>query len=187
MLEDIRREVLEACERPGNVLTPAFYAEHLRLVAEHATALAGVLEADREIVELAAWLHDLSAVLDFATLPTHAAASAELAADLLARRGFPQDRIDRIATAIRRHGAPLGAGEGTPEEVCVSNADAMAQIAAPAFWLFFAFGVRKLGFTEGRRWYAERVSQGWQALVPEARALIESEHALACMVAGLHS
>jgi len=187
MLEDIRQEVLEACRRPDNVLTPAFYDQHLRLVAEHATALADVLGAEREIVELAAWLHDLSAVLDFSTLPTHAEASAQLAASMLARRGYPGDRIDRVAGAIRRHGAPLGAGEGTAEEVCVSNADAMSQIAAPAFWLFFAFEVRKLGFAEGQRWYGERVRQGWQALVPEARALIESEYALACRVAGLES
>ncbi len=54
LLEDIGREVLEARRRPDNVLTPAFYDEHLGVVAAHATSLAAGLGADRELVELAA-------------------------------------------------------------------------------------------------------------------------------------
>ncbi len=184
MLGDIRREVSEACQRPANVLSPSFESEHLTVVAAYARALAPELGADARLVELAAYLHDISAVLDFGTLPAHAAASADLAGAMLARHGLPAEQIDVVTSAIRRHSQPLAVGEGTPEEVCLSNADAMAQIAAPAFWLFFAFAVRKLGFAEGTQWYARRVRESWEAMIPEARALVEAEYERALEVAG---
>ncbi len=184
LLEEIRGEVRAACERPENALAASFYDEHLGIVAAHATSLAGALGADREIVELAAWLHDISAVLDFATLPTHPEASAELAGGMLAGHGYPAGRVAAVAAAIRRHSRPLAVGEGTPEEVCLSNADASAQIAAPAYWLYFAFRVRNLSFADGRAWYAARVRQNWAAMIPEARALVETAYARALEVTG---
>ncbi len=184
LLDEVRQEVREACERPENALTASFYDEHLAIVAAHATSLATALGADPEVVELAAWLHDISAVLDLATLPTHAEASADLAGGMLARRGYPDARVAAVASAIRRHSAPLQVGDGTPEEVCLSNADAGAQIAAPAFWLYFAFRVRNLDFAAGRAWYAGRVRQNWQAMIPQARALVEPAYARALEVCG---
>ncbi len=184
LLDEVRQEVLEACGRPENLLTPSFYQEHLRVVVAHATSLAPALGADVEVVELAAWLHDLSAVLDLGTLPTHAEASADLAGGLLARHGCPDPRIAAVASAIRRHSQPLGLHEGTAEEVCLSNADASAQIAAPAFWLYFAFRVRKLSFADGRAWYAGRLRQNWAAMIPQARALVEAEYARALELVG---
>jgi hypothetical protein len=60
--------------------------------------------------------------------------------------------------------------------VCVSNADAMSQVVRPAYWLYFAFQVRRLGFAEGRDWLRQRVENNWAALIPPARALIEKEY-----------
>ncbi len=175
--DDIRREVHQACAEPANVLTGAFYDEHLRLVVHYATALAPRLGADAETVELAALLHDISAVQDITTLPQHASASADLGRSLLLERGYPPARADTVAAAILRHSSPVAVGAATPEEVCLSNADAMAQIAAPAYWLYFAYRVRQLGYEDGKRWYTERVRQNWEALVPEARQLVEERYA----------
>ncbi len=73
----IRDLVLEDCRRPANIFGPSFFDQHPAVVAEYAGGLAARLGADPEAVELAAFLHDISAVRDPATLPRHAAASAE--------------------------------------------------------------------------------------------------------------
>lgn len=176
ILDQIRGEVRALCQEPGNVLAPGFYDGHLARVARYGLELADALAADREIVELAAWLHDISAVLDFATLPAHAAASADRAAAMLAAHGYPDARVAAVADAVRRHTRPLQVSEGTPEEVALSNADAMAQIAAPDYWLYFAFRIRNLGYAEGRSWYEALVRRNWEAIVPQARAILEPRY-----------
>ncbi len=176
ILDQIRGEVWMACQQAGNVLTPGFYDAHLALVARYGLELADTLGADREIVELAAWLHDISAVLDFTTLPEHAEASARRAATMLADHGYPDARVAAVADAVRRHTRPLQLAEGTPEEVALSNADAMAQIAAPEYWLYFAFRIRNLGYAEGRAWYEAMMRRNWEAIVPQARAILEPRY-----------
>lgn len=176
IVEEMRGHVLEACGDTANVLTPAFFTDHVVVVAEYAAGLAVRVGADLEIVELASFLHDLSAVRDFSTLSHHAAASADLARSLLLQRGYSVERTEAVAAAILRHSRPIPTGEGTPEAVCLSNADAMAQIAMPVYWLYFAFRALKLGYEDGKRWYADRVRQNWDALIPEARALLSARY-----------
>ena len=65
IVEDMRGLVLEACGDPANLLSPGFFHDHVLVVAAYAAALAPRLGADTEVVELASYLHDLSAVRDF--------------------------------------------------------------------------------------------------------------------------
>ena len=148
----------------------------MSVVAEYAKRLGGALRADLEIIELAGWLHDISAVQDFTALPRHPALSAEIARKLLREKDYPAERIERVAKCIASHSAPVQTGNGLPEEVCVSNADAMSQIVKPVYWLYFAFRIRQLGFAEGREWLRQRVENNWAALIPPARAIIEKEY-----------
>jgi uncharacterized protein len=178
IVEAIREYAAEACGSSKNAFGPAFFEQHLSVVAEYAKRLGGVLGADLEIVELAAWLHDLSAVQDFAALPKHPAVSAEIARKLLQGKDYPAERIERVAKCIASHSAPVQVGKGPPEEVCVSNADAMSQIVKPAYWLYYVFRVRQFGFAEGRDWLRQRVESNWTALIPPAREIIESEYRL---------
>ncbi len=175
-LKAVRERVFELCQLPENRLTGAFFEEHLCVVAQYALQLADKLHADPELVELAAYLHDISAVLDFTTLSTHAVDSSAEAGEILAGLGYPPEKIAAIQIAIGLHTVPLKAGGGSPEAVCLSNADAVSQIANPAYWLFFAFRILNLDFTEGCQWYLNRIMQNWNALIPEARALIEKKY-----------
>lgn len=92
----IRDYVLQECRRSENVLGAAFFDQHLAVVAEYADCLAQRLGANREVVELAAWLHDISAVRDARTLADHARISAEQAGRLLAEHGYPADLIESV-------------------------------------------------------------------------------------------
>ncbi|NLH42213.1 MAG: HD domain-containing protein [Planctomycetes bacterium] len=177
IVDEIRDYVAGECKSGRNAFGPAFFDEHLSVVARYAVELGGTLGADLEIVELAAWMHDLSAVQDFAVLPKHAALSAEIARKMLQERGYPAERIERVAACIASHSTPIQIGSGLLEEVCVSNADAISQIVKPSYWHYYIFKVRGFGFTEGRDWLRQRVASHWVALIPEARSLIETQYA----------
>lgn len=176
LIEKIRKAVREECERKGNVFGPAFFEQHLKAVAEYAGKLAERFGADKEIVELAAYLHDISAVRDVATLPEHPVRSAAIAREMLIGLDYPGARAERVAEAIASHASPIPLGSGPVEAVCLSNADAMAQIARPAYFLFFAFTVRKLGFDHGTHWLLDRVEANWKELAEPARELIKREY-----------
>jgi uncharacterized protein len=170
-IDGIRERVREECLREQNVLGPSFFDEHMDVVAQYGVELAIQLGADAEIVELAGLLHDISAVRDFSTLANHANASAEIAREMLNELGYPADRADQVAQCIRTHSTPIPLGGGTVEQICVSNADAIAQIVRPAFWCYFAYGIRKMNFEDGRRWLRERKESTWEAMIEPARRM----------------
>ncbi len=178
LIGDIREIAYQACQRNENILSPAFFDQHLAVVAHCAKQLAGSLGADPELVELAAYLHDLSAVYDPTTMPDHANLSADVATRILLERGYPQDHISKIARSIASHSNPLPVGRASPEEVCLSNADAVARILRPAYWLYFAFAVRKCSFEEGRQWLRSLVEGQWDVLVDPAKEFVGSQYAM---------
>ncbi len=175
----VREYVFQACQREQNVLGPSFFEEHLVVVADYGARLAVRLHADPEVVEIAAYLHDLSAVCDPSTLPTHAKASADLAKRFLNKRGYPGPTVSSVADAIISHSAPLQIDSASPEAVCVSNADAAARILRPAYWLYFAFSVRKQAFEEGRRWLRVLFEEQWRNLIEPAKELIATQYSRA--------
>ncbi|MDX1613924.1 MAG: HD domain-containing protein [Candidatus Promineifilaceae bacterium] len=73
--------------------------EHVRAVATLAVRLAELVEADAEVVEAAAWLHDARKE----TGEEHAAVGAAFARDFLATTDFPAQKIERVAQAIANH------------------------------------------------------------------------------------
>lgn len=172
----IRERVAAECENGANALGPAFFDQHLKVVAEYAGMLAEVLGGDLEIVALAAWLHDIAAVRDIATLPEHPALSAEITRQMLQEDRYDSTQIDRVAQCIRSHSSPIPVGGGTVEEVCLSNADAMSQIVRPVYWLYFAFDVRKLDFATGRQWLRDRVEKNWAELIPAAKPFVDDAY-----------
>jgi putative nucleotidyltransferase with HDIG domain len=176
---DIREFVYRACRRNENVLGPAFFDQHLEVVASCAAALAGSLGADAEIVELAAYLHDISAICDFTTVPEHPRLSAELASRTLLERGYAAESVARVAHSIASHSDPLPIGSAPPEDVCISNADALARILRPAYWLYFAFAVRTSGFAEGRQWLRSLLEKQWLQMVEPAKRLAGEQYGIA--------
>lgn len=177
--ETARQYVLDQCRSSRNAFGPAFFEQHLLVVREYGLKLAAVLDADAEIVELAAYLHDLAAIGDIAVIPKHHLLGADLARRVLQQHNYPPDRIERVARCITSHSAPVQIGNGAPEEVCLSNADAMSQIARPVYWLHYAFHVRQFGFETGLGWYRQRVDSNWSQLIPQARDMIEPEYRFA--------
>lgn len=174
--ETIREYVRSECNGSGNAFGAAFFVEHLAVVDKYGQMLAKVLSADVEIVELAAYLHDIAAIRDITTVPQHAVLGAQAAREILARHSYPSERVERVARCALSHSAPVQMGGGPLEEVCLSNADAMAQIARPVYWFYYLFGVRRFDLEKGRDWWRQRVQTNWELLVPPARRIIETEY-----------
>jgi hypothetical protein len=171
ILAAIQERVRTECLADANRFGPAFFAQHLEVGVGFALQLANRIGADPAVVEAAGWLHDLAAIRDLAVVPTHAADGARIARGLLSDLGWPAQRVEATCRAIASHSAPADPRQSTPEEVCLSHADVLAQIARPAYWLHYLYGVRGLTFPAGIEWLQGRAQGAWQALIPEAQEL----------------
>ncbi|MCX7772965.1 MAG: HD domain-containing protein [Clostridia bacterium] len=175
MLKDyIREYVKEECSK-----SEAFrelYENHILIVAKYGVQLADLLGADAEAVELAAYLHDFSAVLDFEHINDHAIKGSKMADTLLRQFNYKEEKIQLVKQAIAHHSKPLKLNEGSLEAVCLSNADAMSQIAKPYFWLYFNFAVKKRSYEDGIKEYRQWMEANWQAMIDEARQIVEKDY-----------
>jgi uncharacterized protein len=176
--------VREACLRPENRFGPAFLDQHTALATSLALALAPRLGADPVTVALAGWLHDPAAVRDFSCLADHHAAGARLARELLAPLGVPAARVEAVARTIETHSFPVRPGQGTPEQVCLSNADVLSHLARPAYWTFYLYGPRAMTYADGRRWLESRIGPAFEALTPEAQAMGAADRAAVARMIG---
>ncbi len=106
--------------------------DHVQTVVELALHLTDQLvDADREVVEAAAWLHDICKMK-----PDHAAAGAVEGANLLAESDFPLAKIDAVVAAIRQHEGvtrPEGAPPLRPIEAAILwDADKLSKLGVQA-------------------------------------------------------
>lgn len=171
----LERLIKEACAAPSNRFGPDFLVQHIYLHRAYALRLAAILGADPAVVEAAAFLHDVAAVRDFSCLASHPEESAKQAALILQDLGLAPDFVDRVCGCIAAHSAPVAIGAGSLEVVCVSNADAMSQLARPGYWFYYVFHVREMGCTEGMEWYRARLAAHKAGLIPQACELIAGE------------
>ncbi len=191
MADPVLAFVERECASPANRFGTEFLPEHLLLVEAFALQLASRLRADREVVRLAALLHDTAAIRDYRCVPVHAETGAELVEQLCGPRGsfgdvvrLDEARISRLAQCVREHSSPRHVGETIPESVCVSNADAMSQIARPLYWFHYARTVKQLSYADALAWYRSLVEASWSGLVEYARTIVARQHdALAVLLA----
>jgi putative nucleotidyltransferase with HDIG domain len=164
--------VEDKCLANENLFQPIYFEKHIKQVEKFALNLAEILHADKEVVRVASLLHDISAICNFETVSNHATQGAIMACDILIDYPLSQEQKVKVFHCIEKHTFPIPVGADIPEAVCVSNAVAMALIAEPTFWMYYAFSVRKLNYTEGYQWYKDRVMKNWNALIHPASEII---------------
>lgn len=103
--------------------------EHVTAVVTLAVKLAQLTDADAEVVEAAAWLHDVRKE----TKDKHPQEGAKFARKFLPKTDFPADKIERVAQAIEDH---MGLWREQPlknlESQLLWDADKLAKIGLTA-------------------------------------------------------
>jgi len=70
MIENIKEDIKRRCISPDNFFGEGIY-EHIESVANNAVKLAQLYQADVEVCELAAWLHDIASITDYKLYENH--------------------------------------------------------------------------------------------------------------------
>ncbi len=131
----VRRAARRAAAREDSLNTPFGYRwEHVKAVVTTALRLAELLDADREVVEAAAWLHDVAKDQpDEDEQNNHGQAGAAAARRILAETDFCPTKIDAVAQAIAQHVGLVSQQPVEPLEAAVVwDADKLTKLGATA-------------------------------------------------------
>jgi uncharacterized protein len=182
LIADIAALVQEACAAEGNVFGYGIWTHHILQVRENVRRLAPLFDADIEIVELAALLHDYAGIRDASLHSEHHLHGAEDAGRILARWGYDAERTAAVQHCIIAHRASVRHPALTPEALCVANADALAHLRQVPSLLYYAYVHRGLCVDEGADWVAAKLRRTWNKLDAQVQRLAQAEYDAALIV-----
>lgn len=176
MIEEIRQMVRDACRSDANAYGYGIWSHHVKQVAQHAEELAPVLGADREVVEIAALLHDIASIRDERDRAYHHEVGALQAQEILAPYDYPPEKVELVTRCIMSHRASIPTSRSTPEEVCISSADAMAHISEVPSLLYLAYVRKGLDIDDGKRWVSDKLRRSWTKLCEAAQDMMLTQY-----------
>ena len=164
MIEEIKKIVKKECENDN-----WSWDYHMVSVVKYANQLACKLGADKEIVEISAWLHDITRLKGD---PENHHISGPIEAErILKELNYSQEKIDKIKHCIHAHRGSQSIKRETLEAECVASADAMAHFDNVPALLYVAFVKRQMKIEEGKTWVRNKLERSWKKLIPEAKEI----------------
>jgi len=182
LIQTISDIVEEESKKDTNVFGYEGWTYHVTTVVKYAKLLAEKLGADKEIVEIAALLHDYAGVKDSSMYKEHHLYGAIEAEKILKGFNYPEERINRIKECIIQHRGSVPLERTTKESICIASADAMAHIDQVPSLLHLVYFKRKMDVTEGANWVSEKLKRSWNKLCPEAKEIIKDKYESAKIV-----
>lgn len=141
---------------------PIYYERHILPVVAYSIELAREVGADRKVVEVAAWLHDIARFrLKQLHRGTHELKGAEEARKVLKQLGADVEFIDRVARCIQCH--VDGRQASTLEEKVLVSADGLAHIEHVEWLFFVALRDQYPGdLKNAERWTRQKIDFAWK-------------------------
>jgi len=154
-INQIKKLIKEECSANGSEW---FYSVHLLGVEKFANELLKKLpKANKEIVMLGVWLHDLQRVRKIEG--SHAKVGAAEAEKMLIQFGHGQETIARVKEIILTHSCDCGLAPKTPEGKILATADAMSHFSND-FYLAVAI-TGKRDAKSFKKWALEKIERDY--------------------------
>lgn len=166
--------VLRECKKKSNKFGMNAYNHHFKSVVMYAEQLAEKRNADKEIVLLAAWLHDIASIKG--EYKEHHIQGQKYAEEFLKKHNYPTERIEKIKHCIYAHRASKDIPRETVEAECVSDADAMSHFNTIASLFYLAIKVHGLDTEEANTFVKEKLKRSYKKLTPIGKSLIQERY-----------
>ncbi len=148
---------------------------HIILVIKYAKQLAEILKVDKDIVELAALLHDIGTIR--VGRENHEITGQEQAKKILQELYYDKKIIEEITYCIATHRGDLNNPPKTLYAKIIANADAMAHFdAIPRFIYWKAKDGKTFKYTI--QYIEDKVERNWdkKITIPEAREIVREKY-----------
>jgi len=174
MIEEIREHVKEQSKKPANIFGMLAFDVHFVGVVKYAKILAEKRNADMQVVEIAAWLHDIGSVIG--EYENHHIVGAEYAENYLKKFNLPQEKIKKIKHCIYAHRASKNIPRQTVEAEIISDADAMSHFDSINDLFRLSIETHKYGYQDSINFVLGKLERSWQKLTPHGKEVIEPKY-----------
>lgn len=178
--EEIRKFVEEECRKPTSKYGYEPFERHFLSVVRIAKKLALKRNADLEIVELSAWLHDIGSIIY--GRENHHITSSEIAEKKLRELGYPEEKIAKVKQSILSH---RGSKDITPESTeakILAEADAIDAFNRIEGLFMAAFVHEGLSQKDGLNSVKKKLRSKYAQLSPEGKELIKNKYDAAMLL-----
>ncbi len=163
ILKNLQKEIYDRCQKDTNKFGMGCYY-HIVAVVKNAEILAEEYGADKEIVMIAAWLHDIASITEYSLYELHHIHGAEMAYSILKEYGYEDKKILLVQECIKNHRGSISLEKNSIEELCVADADAISHFDSLPSLLYLAYVQRGMGIEEGKEFVKDKLIRSFQKL-----------------------
>ena len=178
---EIKTFVENECKKPTSNYGYDPFVFHFIPVVEHARQLAQKFDVDVELIEIAAWLHDIGSIIYWRK--DHHITWAQIAEEKLTELWYPREKIALVKKCIFNHRGSTGHERTSIEEKILAEADVMANFDNIA-WLFRAALVNEqLWQQEALDSVRKKIENKWKQLeFPESKKIVQPKYEAAIIL-----
>ena len=170
MKQEIRNRILKLCE--GQEWD---WKYHIEQVVKHSLKLVEGLDADKDICEVAAWLHDITKLEEGLDAPKHHITGSERAVEILKEYDADPDFIEKVRHCVISHSCKEGYMPETKEAKILASADAMSHFDCFIQFNYLVFSIWNLSQDDGKAWLIKKYKKTWNKMLPEAQELVKEK------------
>ena len=163
ILSDLQKEIYDRCQRETNKFGMGCYY-HIVAVVKNAEILAEKYGADKEVVLIAAWLHDIASITDYSLYDLHHIHGAEMAYGILKEYGYDNKKIRLVQECIKKHRGSVNLEKNSLEELCVADADVISHFDSVPSLLYLAYVQKGMGIEDGKEFVKSKLARSFQKL-----------------------
>lgn len=182
LLEKKVRDFVEnECKKPSSNYGYDPFVFHFVPVVKYAQKLADKFEADKEIITIAAWFHDIGSIM--CGRENHHITGAKIAEEKLKELGYPQDKIDQIKNCIISHRGSQKIKTNTIEAQILAEADTLSAFNDMTGLYQCAFFYEKLSRAEAKKSVKQKLKNKWNQLrLKGSKKIIEPQYRAAMLL-----
>lgn len=175
VIDEVYDEVKKRCMMPSNAYGIGAWDHHILLVYKIAIKNYVSYGADRNIVALAALLHDIASVTNKKFTEEHHIIGATIAEEILSKYNLQKEQVELIKKCILNHRDSRLVEKTPPEEICVADADAMTHFYSVPSLLRMVYVEKQITIDEGAEFVLNKLERSYNKLSEAGKGLIENE------------
>ena len=181
IVEKMRQEIIDRSARfeeqtKGTKDEYNIYREHIQYVYKYVVMLSKDRNVDREVLELAALLHDISMTDMALDRSRHNEYGAEIAEQLLRENNYPEDKTQLVKRCILNHSKRRQQYRSTEEEQIRVDADGLSHFDVVKTLYSLPSKVMGLSEEDSVRFVQDKLTGDYNELSDDLKYLVKEKY-----------